>query len=289
MLATPVRRRRWMATLACAAAWSGVHQAQGQTEPTPLLLGVLPNVSPRRLTQQYQPLRAFLETRLSRPVLVVTAPDFNTFHARALEGQYGLYITAANLGALALADGEALALGMFEPGIPALALAPTVRSQVDAIAALRGHTLALSNPASLVALRGATWLRDKGLEEGRDYQLATAPNEDSLARWLDSGDAPLALMSGGEFNQLSDARRKTLEVIEHYATVPGFLALVPARSQPAETAVLQQAMQAFFASPALEAFSAATGVRTLREVGRAQLAMLEPYIDPTRRRMLALR
>lgn len=286
--ASNLRRRRMLAGLAsqaAALAWPLAARA----EQAPLTLGILPNLSARLLAQQYQPMRQFLASQLGRPVQLATAPDFATFHARAVEGQYGLYVTAANLGALAVADGQAQALGCFEPGIPALALAPSARPQRDAIAALRGHRLALSNPASLVALRGTLWLRDKGLEEGRDYSIVAAPNEDSLARWLQSGDAPLALMSRGEFNQLSDAWRATLEVVEQFATVPGFLVMAPAGSPATEIAALQQALAAFFASPALETFTTATGVRGLREAGRAELAALEPYLEPTRRRIAAVR
>lgn len=282
--AVPVRRRHWMLGLASLAA-----PLAAQAEPAPLTLGVLPNLSARLLAQQYQPLRQFLAAHLGRPVQVVTAPDFATFHARALDGHYGLYITAANLGALALADGQAQALGFFDPGVAALALAPRDRQQRDAVAALRGQRLALANPASLVALRGAQWLRDKGLEEGRDYTLLAAPNEDSLAHWLAAGDAPLALMSRGEFNQLSEARRAALDVVEEFATLPGFLVLAAARQPAAEVAALHQAMQAFFASPALGAFSAATGVQALREASRGDLAALEPYLEATRRRMAGAR
>ena len=278
------RRRRVLAAL--ASLTPALHAA---AEPAALTLGILPNVSARLLAQQYQPMRQFLASHLNRPVQLATAPDFATFHARAVEGQYDFYITAANLGALALADGQAQALAFFEPGIPALALALKDRAQRDALAALRGHRLALSNPASLVALRGAEWLREKGLEEGRDYSIVAAPNEDSLARWLQSGDAPSALMSRGEFNQLSDPRRAALDVVAQFATVPGFLVMVPAHRPPADALALHQALQAFFASSALEPFTAATGVRALREAGRADLAALEPYLDATRRRMAASR
>lgn len=292
MHGSPVARRRLLLSGAwgSAAAWLAQPLAAlAQIAPQTLWLGVLPNVSARLLAAQYQPLRQFLQAELARPVQLVTAADFAAFHARSVEGWYGLWITASNLAALAIADGQGQALALFEPGIPALAVAPLQRSQADAVAALRGRQLALSNPASLVALRGALWLREKGLEEGRDYRLATAPNEDSLTRWLDSGDAPLALMSRGEFNQISPARRQSLEVVQQFATVPGFVAMAPAQLGTDDLTLLRQALLGFFASPALGAFSAATGVRAARELTRTDLALLDPYIDPTRRRLAAQR
>lgn len=288
MYAPGLRRRDWLLASTGLTGLATVSPAvRGQ--PAALQLGVLPNVSPRRLATIYQPLRDLLEARLHRPVQVLTAPDFATFHARAVNGQYGLYITAANLGALAIADGHGQGLGQFEPGMPALAVALRARATTDPVAALRGRRLALANPASLVALRGATWLREQGLEEGRDYTVAIAPNEDSLARWLDSGDAPLALMSRGELNQLGEARRQALDVVQQFATVPGFFVMVPARQPAADVAALQAAVQAFFADPSLAAFTAATGVRGLRELTRSDLAALDVYLEPTRRRLAAAR
>lgn len=264
-----------------AAAWPGAVLGQS----APLTLGLLPNVSARQLAVQYQGLRQFLEAHLGREVQITTAPDFAAFHARAIDGQYGLYVTAANLGALAHSDGQGQAIGLFEPGIPALAVALRQRAPGDPVAALRGQRLALSNPASLVALRGQVWLQERGLLEGRDYSAVHAPNEDSLVRWLSSGDAPLALMSRGEFNQLSEANRQLLDVVESFATVSGFLVMVPMPTPAAEVARLQRAMKAFFTSPEVAAFTAATGARSFREASPADLAALQPYVEATRRRM----
>lgn len=282
----PQRRRQLLGSLAgLALAWPAA--ALGQAGP--LTLGVLPNLSARLLALQYQTLRQFLETHLGRPVQIATAPDFAAFHARAIEGQYGLYVTAANLGALAHGDGQGQVLGQFEPGVQALALALRQRPAGDPVAALRGRRLALSNPVSLLALRGQLWLQERSLLEGRDYQVVHAPNEDSLARWLSTGEAALALMSRGEFNQLSDASRQLLEVVEPVATVPGFLVMVPMQTPTADVARLQLAMKAFFASPDLAAFTAATGIRNFHEAGPAELAALQPYLEATRRRMAAMR
>ena len=289
MHAPPTARRTLLGSAAAWLAQPLTGAAQPEASAATLWLGVLPHVSARVLTTHYQPLRDFLQAALGRPVQLVTAADFAAFHARSVEGWYGLWITASNLAALSIHDGHGQALALFEPGIPALAVAPQQRPQADAVAALRGRRLALCNPASLVALRGTTWLREKGLEEGRDYRVVAAPHEDSLARWLDSGAAPLALMSRGEFNQLSPARRQSLAVVQQYATVSGLVVMAPASLGADDTTLLRQALQGFFASPALQAFSATTGVRTARALTDTDLALLDPYLDPTRRRLAATR
>ena len=95
-------------------------------------------------------------------------------------------------------------------------------------------------------------------------------------------------MSRGEFNQLSEARRQLLEVVAPFATVPGFLLMVPMQTSADEIARLQRAMKAFFASPELAAFTAATGTGSFRVIGPADLAPLQPYVEATRRRMAAM-
>jgi phosphonate transport system substrate-binding protein len=267
---------------------------RGRAQAAPWMLGVLPNVSPRALVTLYQPMRSYLEGRLMQPVQVVTAPDFATFHQRACEGQYELFITAANLAAVALSDDKARALGLFEPGIPALAVARHDRVGPEAVAALRGHQLALANPASLLALRGLAWLREQGLEDGRDFTVVRVPNEDSLLRWLQSGDVALALMSRGELNQLSDAGRAALGVVQQFALLPGFAAMVPLRptaTPPAGTdaAALRSLLADFMASPASDPFRAASGMRSLRDVTAADRAQLAPFVEPTRRALVAQR
>jgi len=155
--------------------------------------------------------------------------------------------------------------------------------------ALRGQQLALANPASMVALRGLAWLREQGLEEGRDFSVVRVPNEDSLLRRLQAGGAALALMSRGELNQLSDAGREALVVVQQYATLPGFMAMVPGRSTADEALPLRQALLDFMASPASDGFRAASGMRSLRELTRADRAQLAPYVDPTRQALALVR
>lgn len=277
----PFRRQLLM------AAALGPVLARAQDRPT-MTLGVVPNVSPRLLVATYQPLRQWLEARLAQPVQVLTAPDFASFHQRCAQGHYPGYITTPNLGALAQADADARVLGVFEPGIAALAVAP--RGRVDqALTNLRGRKLALANPASLVALRGLAWLQGLGLQAGRDFDVVRAPNEDSLARWLDTGDAPLALMSGGEFSQLSEPRRQLLAVVQQVAMLPGFFAMCPAQQAADDAERWQQALAGFLADPVSHGFRQATGLRGLRPLSRADQAELAPLIDATRQALATVR
>lgn len=315
MSSTVPDRRRWgidsaaaacrgMGVLALArwgAWWPLASQAGAQALPppatasaaSPLLLGVLPNLSPRVIATTYQPLRDFLRQALQREVQVVTAPDFASYDQRCREGQYALFVTSPNLGALLLADGLARVLAIAEPGVSALAVAPrtaagTAPALANVLQHLRGRHLALANPASLVSLRGLAWLRERGLQAGTDFHTVQVANEDSLARWLDGGDAPLALMSQGELRQLSPDRQATLAVVHTVAQLPGFMVGVPATTPAAEADAFLQALQQFMASAESAAFRRA-GPQALRPLTAADRAALQPDLEATRRALAALR
>ena len=102
MRSTLFARRRLLAALG-SWPWAVTAQAAG------LSLGVVPNLSARVLATLYQPMRSWLADGLRRPVQVLTAAEFATFHERALAGQYELFVTVPNLGALAVADNLARA------------------------------------------------------------------------------------------------------------------------------------------------------------------------------------
>lgn len=265
---------------AWAASTAPPLRAQGAEA---LALGVVPNLSPRLLAAQYQPLRNGLAQALARPVSVLTAPDFGRFHERTLAGLYELVVTAPNLGLLALDAGRAQILGVAEPGVVALAVAARGATAEAAVAALRGRHVAMANPASLVALRGLEWLRQAGLEPGRDFGIAWAPNEDSLAHGFESGATALALMSRGEYAALGEGRRSLLDVVKAFPALPGFFVMAPQRLPQPAVARLRGALDAFFASPDAAAFASGGGMRGLRALTEADRSTLAAYAAATRK------
>ena len=265
-----------------AAAWlAGSAPARAQADNPRLTLGVLPNVSARLILSAYQPMREHFERALQRPVEVVTAPDFRTFSQRTLEGAYDIVVIAPNLGRVAQLDGGWEPLAIYEPRIPAVAVA-LKDNRDDNPAQLRGKALALANPQSLVALVGLEWLRAQGLQAGRDFRTVLAANDDSLGTLLRSGEAPLAMMSQGEFNAKPPALRETLRVVTVMARVPGFLVMGNPRLQPELRQRVRALMLGFPATEDGRRFFALAGFSNIRAVDDADLRFLDPYNDTTR-------
>jgi phosphonate transport system substrate-binding protein len=253
----------------------------GAQTPAGLRVGVLPNVSARVIFAHYQPMRAYLEATLGVKVEVLTAPDFKVFYARQQMGEYDLVIEAANIARLAEIDHRWVPFATYDPAIACL----LVRSRGESPggpAALKGKKLALANPQSLVALRGFTWLAERGLRRDVDYTTVQARNDDSLGTLLRGGEAPYAMMSGGEFRAIPEATRATLEVESEFAAVPAFALLLSPTLPADRAAAVKKALLDFGARPQGKEFFELSGVRALRALRVGELQSVDAFVAATR-------
>jgi phosphonate transport system substrate-binding protein len=268
-------RRRTLALLALGLAAPSVARAQAR----PLQVGVIPNVNARIILTNYQPFRDQLQRALNRPVEIVTASDFRAFFERMAAGDYDLAVSPANLARVAELDHGLTPFAIYEPGIPGCLVMWKARPVRD-VAEIRGKTLALSNPQSLVALKGFAWLEARGLTRDRDYRTVHARNAESLAQLLSTGDAPLAMMSRGELMAVHADLRAQLEELVEFARVPGFI-LLTARAA-ADAQALRAAVLALPQSDDGREFMRRAGVQAVRALATGEMSALDDTVAATR-------
>lgn len=271
-----------LAAVSSAVAWVApwaVMSARAQSAA--LRLGVLPNLSARVIFAQYQPVRSYLEAELAQPVEVQTAADFKAFHARTRAGDYDLVVTAANLARLAQVDHQWVPLAMYEPPIPGV-LVRAKGVSPGGPAALKGKKLALANPQSLVALRGLQWLSGQGLQVDRDFKIVRAGNDDSLGTLIRTGEAPMAMMSMGEFRAIGEEMRKTLKIVTEFAKVPGFWVMANPKLGAAEQQRVKALILQFPQTDDGKKFSSLSGVATIRDITAAEQIPLDDFAAQTR-------
>ena len=256
--------------------------ALAQQSTAPLRIGVLPNVSARVILTTYQPVREYFERELKRGVDIATAPDFRSFAENTRRGDYDVIVTAANLGRVAQADSNWQPLAIYDPKIPAILVAMADNPN-PSVAQLRGKSLALANPQSLVALAGLEWLGGQGLRQGVDFKTVTAANDDSLGAVLRTGEAPLAIMSLGEFRAKPEAMRNTLRIVTEIAKLPGFLVMANPGLPAAELQRLKTLILAFPQTEEGKKFFALSGFANIRDVGEPELKTLDAFNDVTRK------
>lgn len=258
-----------------------IEPASAQQSTASFGIGVLPNVSARVILTSYQPMREYFERELKRGVDIATAPDFRAFAENTRRGDYQLVVTAANLGRVAQVDSNWHPLAIYDPKIPAILVALADNANAS-VTQLRGKSLALANPQSLVALAGLEWLGVQGLRHGADFKTVTAANDDSLGAVLRTGEAPLAIMSMGEFRAKPEAMRNTLRVVTEIAKLPGFLVMANPGLPAAEVKRLKTLILAFPQTDEGKKFFALSGFANIREVTDSELKTLDSFNDITR-------
>ncbi len=274
---------QWAITVFGMAAFglTTIEPASAQQSTASFGIGVLPNVSARVILTSYQPMREYFERELKRGVDIATAPDLRAFAENTRRGDYQLIVTAANLGRVAQVDSNWHPLAIYDPKIPAILVALADNANAS-VTQLRGKFLALANPQSLVALAGLEWLGVQGLRHGADFKTVTAANDDSLGAVLRTGEAPLAIMSMGEFRAKPEAMRNTLRVVTEIAKLPGFLVMANPGLPAAEVKRLKTLILAFPQRDEGKKFFALSGFANIREVTEPELKTLDSFNDITR-------
>lgn len=282
-LTSPLTRRHACVALAgTVAPWAGSAQ-----EAQALEIGLLPNISARVLLAQYQPLRDYLARELKRAVQVSTAPSWTQFHRRTLALEYDLIVTAAHVGRVAQLDRGWVPLLSIAPDVRALFVTPAARPLAQ-LAELRAQTLALSNPQSLVAMRGLQWLAEQGLQRERDFRTSAVATDDSVGHMVLRGDARAAICSAGEFRAIPDGVKAQLVVHSTFAEVPGFMVMAsPRLGGEARGALRENLLQFARGSEEGKAFFAATGFQALRDIGPGLMESLDAFAEATRRALAA--
>lgn len=271
--------RGWL--LACLLAlWPLLGAAQGNA----LIVGVLPTLSPRVLLNNYQPFRAYLERTLKRPVEMVTATDFATFHKSTMAGDYDIVVTAAHLGRLAQMEGGYLPLATYKAANRAM-LMTSRAAPLASIQGLRGHTIATLDRFALITGQAVVWLGEQGLHEHTDYRLLEAPSHNSAAYSVLSGESALAIISPAGWKQMPANIRDALQVFVNLPAIPGLMWLANPRLT-GEVPRLKLILLAF--SPELpegKQFFQVTGYQGMREITPEEMKSLDPYTQYLRQHL----
>jgi len=245
-------------------------------QQAPLVVGVLPTLSPRVLLNNYQPLRVYLEQTLKRPVEMLTATDFSTFHKRTMAGDYDIVVTAAHLGRLAQIEGGYLPLATYQSTNRAL-LMTSRTAPLKTIRDLRGHKVATLNRLALVAGQARIWLEEQGLHERIDYQLLETSSHNSAAYSVLSGESLLAIIAPAGWKQMPSSIRDGLQVFATLPAVPGIMWLANPRLA-GEVPRLKSVLLTF--TPALpqgKQFFEATSHQGMREITAEDMKSFDSY------------
>lgn len=239
--------------------------AQTQTQAVALQIGILPMSTTRILLKNYQPLHVYLERVLKRPVELVTAHDFRTFHFNTIEGKYDVVITAAHLGRLAQTEAGYMPLARYKA--PNYTLLLVAKDQpLKSVQDIRGKVVAGINPITLAVNETIIWLRGQGLNAGADYALLETPTPISAAYAVQNHQSVMAISSSQGLKQFPQNLKENVIVFATLPELPSLMWLAHPR-MTAEIAGLKAALLGFTSESTEGAiFYDTTGYVGMREV-----------------------
>lgn len=246
-------------------------------QETPLVVGILPTLSPRVLLSNYQPIRSYLEKTLRRPVEMVTAKDFSTFSKSTARGDYDIVVTAAHLARLAEVESGYLPLVTYKAPNRAMLLT-TSKAPLHNIQDLRGHTVATLDRSALITSQTLIWLREQGLQEPEDFKLIETSSHNSAAYSVLSGESTLAITSPGGWRMMPANIKDRLKLLTSLPPLPSMMWLAHRRLIK-EAPNLRSVLLDF--SPDLpegKQFFDATGYQYMREITPQEMKSLDPFI-----------
>lgn len=270
--------------LAAAPATPAAPPAAAATSET-LVIGVLPNIAAATLNLQYERLQRYLARVDGRRVQIVVPANFKVFFDNMMKGEYDLAVAAPHFARVAQQDRKMIPLVTYEPRINALLVAPS-ESSVAAPRDVRERAVGFANPQSLVAMYGQQWLKQAGLEPGRDYEVKAARTDLGVGRMLLTGDIVAAILSNGEFRSLPAEESARMKVVEVIARIPNFVIMAHPRIERERLARLKSELKAFLADKDEgEPFAKATGFTAIIDADESMLRELDAFSALTRRAM----
>lgn len=215
---------QWLLRLALLAGC--LAGAAFASEPEPLRVGLVPNVSARTLLTAFQPMRDYLARELQRPVEMVTAPDFTTFYQRTQRKEFDVVVTPAHFAWLAMREANYAPIATYQTELRGLLVVAT-ESSIQKVEDLRGKKLGIVDPVAIVTLRGLQWLREHGLRANDDFSVrAISAHHNSVALAVGQGELDAAIIGSGPYRIMPDDIRSRIRVVGEVASVPNATYLV---------------------------------------------------------------
>ncbi len=254
----------WLLSLAALAA------------EAPLTLGLFPYVSRGQLMEFHTPLKLYLEGRLKRPVDLVTAPDFAEFMARTQRGEYDLVLTAPHLGRLAEKRDGYVRVAMTAHEVQGVFL---VRrdSGIHRLEDLRGKTVMIAQPISIVHQLAVEHLRRHGLVPGKDLRILDTRTHNNALYAPARGEADASATGILLWVNAEPAIREAMREIDRTPPVPGFMVMAHKRVPPALVRQLRHWLLEYSGTPEGERYFQVTGLKAFRPIDDKTMKALDPY------------
>lgn len=257
----------------------GFSGASAEDTADPLEIAILPYLSTRTVLSIYSPLQRYLEHRLRRPVLLVTAPTMRIFVDRTQSGVYDYLVSAPHFARYAqLEAGYQPFLAVDRKLYGTLVISKD--SDIPSVSALRGKVVSTPDRLAIVSMLGHDLMRRHGLQPGRDVEMLATPSHNSAVLSVRRGAAAAAVTSISALRQMPRALRGSVKELASTAHVPHLMYLANLRIPAGEVEEMTEVLLEFAEkTPEGKAFIANMDYDGLHKPSAAEMGQLDPYVQ----------
>lgn len=252
---------------------------------TAFVIGVHPIHSMRTLAERFEPMRAYLEAQLRRPVFVESAVDFAEYYARTINGEFDLAVIPAHFARLAQKEKGFQPLIQFQPDNDSL-LVYWADRPLDDLALMRDQQLAVIDRLAVTVMASVHYLGEKGLAAGRDYRVVEYRNHASVAQALANGQALAGVTTTHALKQIPEALRGKLRVAARINDIPSFVGLAKPGMPRAEAKHLQEMLLSFSYDKAGQDFLKGIAFTGFVSAEEKRLRRVDAYLKETRKGLM---
>jgi phosphonate transport system substrate-binding protein len=256
-------------------AWLPLSEPVYADTGAPLHFAIFPYVDPATLIKHHRPLKLFLEQSLQRPLIMQTAPDFNTFIQRTLAGDYDLILAAPHMARYAEVKGHYQRIAMSLHRVQGVIVVRT-DAAIQELTDLRGKTIAAAEPQAILHQMLLQILFNHGLQPERDLQLLLTNSHNNALLAVLHGDCEAALTAMLLWRSLNDAGKRQLEVLQETAAVPGVMLMAHPRLTPDELGAIRNAVEDFSHSSESATYFFTGGFTAISEDA---MRSVDPYLQ----------
>jgi len=188
----------------------------------PIVLGIIPYVSPEVLIRHQKALKDHLEAGLGRPVSIVTAKNFKVFVKNARAGAYDLVYTPPHLARLLEQDYAYQRVAMTTHKKRGLFIVKKTSSYKQ-LTDLRNKRIALVPALSLNSQMARKELRDVGMMPGDDYTVVNVKNFSIALFSIVKNDSDAALSGAKPWKAFDKKYKDGLRVLAKTRIMQGFM------------------------------------------------------------------
>jgi phosphonate transport system substrate-binding protein len=256
---------------------TGLHFSPASASESPeLILGVFPYVSPGQLATFHTPLKDYLANSLKRPVTLVTAPDFNSFVDRTSQGQYDIIITAPHLGRFAETHDEYKRLAQTGHLVQGIFLTRK-DSDIQKIEDLRGKTVMIAQPISIIYQMAEHTLRQKGLVPGESVTIMETRTHNNAMFAPLRNEADASVTGTLLWQVLGSEQKDQMRVIGMTEEAPGFMVMANKRLSTQDIHKIRDLLLDYHNVAGSEPYFEATGYKQFGKIDDSIMKRLDPY------------